>query len=260
MACGLLATAQFFTICRPVSDGDSIDRVRLMAVYKMTYTPNVSDTARVVTDEVWLEIGEKLAKQYSGVMYDLDLKAEDSTEPLNFNTMEQIIPIVLYTGYPERGRLTLDRRLPVTAPVMRYSEAIPEIDWTLGTAKRTIVGMECQEATCSCGGREWTAWFAPKLAYPYGPYKLGGLPGLILDLSDRDGEYHYTCIGFRPQQQGRAITEWKWEQRPTTKKELSDLVRAMYATPEVTLKSLGVGHITFGGDAMVDLPYNPIER
>lgn len=260
MTLGLVGVAQIATFCRPVSSGDSIDRVRLLAVYKMTYYMNPPDTTLKVVDEVWLEVGERLAKQYSGIMHDLDLKAEDSDSPINFNSQDYLLPIVLYTGYPKSGRLTLDYRLPLSAPVMRYSEAIPQIDWTLGTERRTIAGMECQMATCHFGGREWTAWFAPKLAYPYGPYKLGGLPGLILDLYDEGEEYRYTCIGFRPQQEGRAILEWKWDQQQTSRSDLSRLVRSLYATPEAAIKALGVGNVSFGGDAMVDLPYNPIEK
>ena len=86
----LPASGQIATLCRPVSDGDSIDRVELTAVYRMTYHFDPSDTATLVTDEVWLEIGKKMSKQYSRIMCDLDLKSEDGSVLLNTN--EDVLP------------------------------------------------------------------------------------------------------------------------------------------------------------------------
>lgn len=259
LAISLPAMAQFNPMCRPVTTGDSLDCVRLVAVYKMTFLSDPSDTTRHITDEIWLEIGDRVQKQYSAVMYDLDLKAEESEAPISFNTGGGQLPIVLYSGLPEAKELTLDYRLSVDAPVMRYSEPTPRIEWQLGSEKKTVAGIECQSATGDFGGRTWTAWFAPSLAYPYGPYKLGGLPGLILELHDQEREYNYVCIGFRPQEEGRPILEWKWDQQPTTKADLDKLVRSMYATPETTIKALGV-NVVMRGDPMIDEPYNPIER
>ena len=259
LGCTLTSSGQIATFCRPVSTGDSIDQVRLVAVYKMTYHYDPTDTTTLVTDEVWLEMGQKVRKQYSRIMYDLDLKSEGA-DRLQFNTQDKIIPIVLYDGLKGPDEVTVDRRLPIAAPVMRYTETRHQLDWQLTGERRIVAGMECQGATCDFGGRHWTAWFAPKLAYPYGPYKLGGLPGLILEAYDSEDDYHYTCIGFRPQEEGRAILEWKWDQQPTTKKELANVVRSLYASPEAALRALGVNNLVVKGDPMVDLPYNPIER
>ena len=244
------------TFCRPVTDGDSIDKVQLTAVYRMTYHFDPSDTATLVTDEVWLEIGKKMSKQYSRIMCDLDLKSEDGSVLLNTN--EHVLPIVVYTGLPSADEVTVDYRLPLRAPVMRYTEKRPRLDWQLGEERREIAGKECQVATCDFGGRHWTAWFAPDLPYPYGPYKLGGLPGLILELYDGEDDYHYTCIGFRMNGEPKML-EWKWDQKETTKEQLQKLVRSLYANTEATMKALGVS-AKFGGDPMLDLPYNPIER
>jgi GLPGLI family protein len=259
LSAGLGASAQVLpTFSRAVNAGDSVDCVQLVAVYKMTYHYDPTDTATLVTDEVWLEIGHKVSKQYSKIMYDLDVGSED--QGYRPNTEEQILPIVLFDGLKAPDQVTLDYRVPLSMSVLRYTEQRPKLDWQLTGERRTIAGMECQGATCDFGGRHWTAWFAPKLPYPYGPYKLGGLPGLILEAYDSDdGEYHYTCIGFRPQEEGRAIVDWWWDREKTTKKELARMVRFLYASPEAALRALGINNVTFY-EPMVDQPYNPIER
>ncbi len=64
----------------------------------------------------------------------------------------------------------------------------PEIDWTIEQETKQIDRFVCQKATGAFGGRVYTAWFAPDLPFAYGPWKLCGLPGLILEAEDADRE------------------------------------------------------------------------
>ena len=42
----------------------------------------------------------------------------------------------------------------------------------------------CKKATASFRGRNYIAWYSPDIPLPYGPWKLQGLPGLILEAYD----------------------------------------------------------------------------
>lgn len=78
----------------------------------------------------------------------------------------------------------------------RYTEPIPEIDWTLCEETENILGHECRKATASWRGREWTAWYAD-IPINAGPWKFQGLPGLILKLEDASGIHKFEAIGFK---------------------------------------------------------------
>lgn len=64
------------------------------------------------------------------------------------------------------------------------TDLYPEISWDITTEQKVITGYDCIKATAQYRGRRWTAWFAPSIAIPYGPWKLHGLPGLILEAYD----------------------------------------------------------------------------
>lgn len=54
----------------------------------------------------------------------------------------------------------------------------------IADSTKNILGYDCVMATAHYHGRDWTAWFTPDIPLPEGPWKLTGLPGLILEASE----------------------------------------------------------------------------
>lgn len=63
----------------------------------------------------------------------------------------------------------------------------PAINWTITSETKDIQNYTCQKATTVFKGRNFVAWFCADLPYSNGPWKLGGLPGLILEAYDPNG-------------------------------------------------------------------------
>lgn len=79
----------------------------------------------------------------------------------------------------------------------RYTQKLPLIDWNLSDDTETVCGYLCHKATGNYGGREWTVWYADEIPVPFGPWKLSGLPGLVLKAIDSTQTHDFEAISFR---------------------------------------------------------------
>ena len=77
-----------------------------------------------------------------------------------------------------------------------YTDSAP-IAWQLGEGSEMVCGHTCSVATAHFRGREWTAYYAPDIPVGRGPWKFGGLPGLILHVEDSTGDQRFTAISLR---------------------------------------------------------------
>lgn len=69
-----------------------------------------------------------------------------------------------------------------------------KLDWNISDETKIISGYKAYKAETFFRGRKWIAWFCPDLPYAYGPWKLHGLPGLILEAYDETFRYNYVAI------------------------------------------------------------------
>jgi GLPGLI family protein len=75
-------------------------------------------------------------------------------------------------------------------------EIAPEIGWKILKDTMSFSGIPCQKATALFKGRNWTAWYATDLPFSSGPWKLNGLPGLIIQAYDDKNEVKFEFAGL----------------------------------------------------------------
>lgn len=77
-------------------------------------------------------------------------------------------------------------------------EPLENIEWTLvEDSTKNIIGFDCTMAMADYHGRKWTAWFTPEIPVQAGPWKLAGLPGLILEADADNGVYSFVATGIQ---------------------------------------------------------------
>ena len=65
------------------------------------------------------------------------------------------------------------------------------ISWELLNETKNINSFKCQKARGNFRGRTYTVWFTDDIPVSLGPWKLNGLPGLILEATDSLNQFQY---------------------------------------------------------------------
>lgn len=178
---------------------------------RISYALNASDIHNINTyvDLQRLEVGKSLSKYYSYFIFNNDSLCTDwkIKHPSADSAPSFLGPMgkkmynwseYKYSEYfkdYEANTLTEYARMPYgIEPDCKYSEKTPVQDWTIENDTLNVMGYLCQKAECFFRGRHYTAWFATDIPINIGPWKFGGLPGLILKVYDNDNLYTFECI------------------------------------------------------------------
>jgi GLPGLI family protein len=79
---------------------------------------------------------------------------------------------------------------------VQYDDFFDKPNWQLQEGTDTVAGYDCQKATLNFRGRNYTAWFTTEIPISEGPWKLFGLPGLILKVEDSEQLFSFVMIGL----------------------------------------------------------------
>jgi len=75
-----------------------------------------------------------------------------------------------------------------------YADTLFPMEWKYMEDQKTIGGILCRKAVTQFKGRGYTAWYAPSITNMEGPWKLGGLPGMILEAYDDEGDWQIKYV------------------------------------------------------------------
>lgn len=201
LAININAQTYFFPTFDSRILSDTIDNGNI----KVFYTLN-KDNGRDVPDDIQvLQIGDRYSKYFSYNVLRRDSMIMDFIEKNPTSDVPNYASI--FPGYHkffwseyykdfENNTLTEYATMPQRVPHYWYSEDMPVQNWEISSDTLSILGYLCQKASCKFRGREYTAWFATDIPINNGPWKFGGLPGLIMKAYDADNLYVFEFMGL----------------------------------------------------------------
>ena len=167
---------------------ETVDTAQFVAVYDYECRTQ-NDEAASVTDrmQVVVQVGRTVTKSmpYSAYpVYDDESKPDVAA---GFQEALMHMPTV-WTGLPT-GQTTV--REYIFPHEYEGYEPTPDLARTLTADTLTVSGPLCQQATATFRGVEWRVWYTEEIPSSAGPWRLRGLPGLIIKA---ESEVHTFCL------------------------------------------------------------------
>lgn len=246
--------------------GEPCDTARYIVYYDLRMvedTVNAPDIA--VKETMRLELGGRVSLFYSQMEYQSDsVNAGVMKNGGNSYSGGGQVKWRLYKNYPEEGKTALLERFGMDRFVCTENYAAP-LWQPVPDSSTVILGYRCSLATATYKGRTWYAWYAEDIPFDAGPWKLGGLPGLILRAYDAPRHYVFDAVGMSEVAPTAPIYYKGGKYEAVSRKQLEGIRRRYFADP--------VGYITNNPNVRVQIrdeqgnelanpknePYNSIE-
>ena len=171
---------------------DTIGVSNFTAIYRYECRTKDAD-GQTVTDSMYLVVQTSggITKCFPYEEYERQKKG--GTRIADGYLAAQLHMGTIFTNYPE-GRITAQEMLYP----YRYQtdEPLEKPKWELTDGQDSISGYACQSATANYHGLTWNVCYTEEVPLSIGPWKLGGLPGLITRAIDAQGIHTFTLCGL----------------------------------------------------------------
>lgn len=167
-------------------------------VYQVTMKPDASDKNDIKTENTYLDISQEKSVFYSENRIKRDSVIQATIQSggargFNRDQMQNLRSIINYSVEKDKKNQKTIFKDRIGRDVYTYDEDRP-LNWKIMQETTKIGEYKVQQAETDFAGRKWTAWFTTDLPYQDGPYKFGGLPGLIVKVEDEKGEYSFDLM------------------------------------------------------------------
>ncbi len=168
-------------------------------VYRVTMKPDAENKSDIKTENAYLDISPEKSVFYSENRIKRDSIMQKAFQggggrgSINREQMEGLRSNINYSVEKDKTNQKTYFKDRIGRDLYSYEEDRP-LNWKIESETRKIGEYKVQKAETDFGGRKWTAWFTTDLPYQDGPYKFGGLPGLIVKIEDDKGDYSFDLM------------------------------------------------------------------
>ncbi|WP_313002425.1 GLPGLI family protein [Chryseobacterium gleum] len=168
-------------------------------VYQVTMKPDAENKTDIKTENAYLDISPEKSVFYSENRIKRDSIMQKAFQggggrgSINRDQMESLRSNINYSVEKDKTNQKTYFKDRIGRDIYSYEEDRP-LNWKIESETRKIGEYKVQKAETDFGGRKWTAWFTTDLPYQDGPYKFGGLPGLIVKIEDDKGDYSFDLM------------------------------------------------------------------
>ena len=164
---------------------DSIDTAQFAAIYDYTVRTQDDEGTDVCDSiQVVVQVGQRVTKCMPMSRYQAET---ENTREMPKDEWKNLIATghqealthmpTVWINHPEGETTVRDAIFPKE---FEGYEPTPSLAWTLTADTLNINGYRCSRAEVTFRGVRWTAWYTEEVPSSVGPWRLRGLPGLIV--------------------------------------------------------------------------------
>ncbi|MGI9137995.1 MAG: GLPGLI family protein [Sediminibacterium sp.] len=198
-----------------------------LIIYTIKY-PNENSKAKTVESRLFFNDSLSIGTSYSTKYF--------KQENVGLEQNKQGLAVAFKYG-DEKGEIIYRNfnsekiilRFPKSAALDEYTveDTWTKIDWKIKDEMETIGKFKCKKAIGDFRGRTYIVWFTEEIPLPYGPYKLHGLPGLILQAEDTEQMFSVQLKGIE------YPTYQEFEIHEPIEKEKKTLIEHVYSQDHI---------------------------
>lgn len=164
----------------------------------------------------------------------LKLGANDNVETIELDPGNDGLMFFNYYDYSSKK---LSSNEAIFSRKYFVQEKIVDPKWVIMKEYKKIGSFKCQKAKTFYRNRNYTAWFTSEVPSLAGPWKLHGLPGLILEAESEDGEvkFLFESLTFNPKNE--KITMPKTHGKPLTLDAFVDTRKKVFRDTKKSFES-----------------------
>lgn len=237
-----------------------LESFQFIAKYNLRFVNDTNNRDKFVELTYYMQVDPKISSWWPAILHDDVFEEEtaeeqvesapviesDITEPeivmggacINFNAMGIVGESIFFYFNQSDKFFEFSSAIPY---YYRVEHKLPLVDWHLSKDTTTFYSMKCKKARGRLGGRNYTVLYTEELPYPYGPWKLNGLPGMILYAIDDKNEVEYKIdsifrlSGVHSESDFLSLSGYHV---PTSEKKLKKIRKQYLADPVAFTKSV----------------------
>jgi GLPGLI family protein len=178
------------------------ETAQLLVHYKFTHVKDTTNRSHPYTENMVLYIGKTAGAYWSYDRIAADDQFKKAWNAAVANSPDGHVMINRrgagtsseYYQYPNEQKIFTKESIMGNSYLIE--SPIPAIKWEISNDTASFGGLHCQKATGHFKGRDYIVWFCPELPLHIGPWKLNGLPGVIVDAHDTKNEVVFRFDGI----------------------------------------------------------------
>lgn len=247
--------------------GQKTDKIIASVYYTFKHMPDTLQKDFFRTENMVLYVGKDLNKYISRdkeIKDSIRIKQIESGGGTVINTAGQ--KTTATEIYIDKNQ----RQMIVSESLIKryfYEDAFPLINWKIMNEVKDFENLKCTKAVGEFKGRIYTAWFTTDLPISGAPWKLCGLPGLIIEAYDNKKEVFFQLSAIGKQSDSNSIISPPQNAIKTNKKDYfmmldaakNDPVAFINASAAEAGSGLKISPGSSGGNFKPKKQSNPIE-